>query len=145
MPRQRRSVPCHPESPAFVAYPLFGQTKATNAAFLDLPGLSTLDSGPRAHRMEHPAPQGGIMAVKTVTLKPIGAAIEKAQAQLRLLAKEAPPQNRKRINDKIKDLNIVLKKVKVLCAAPKSRPPAFGLCKGKASIRPFGISAKWPC
>ncbi len=85
------------------------------------------------------------MAVKTVTLKPIGAAIEKAQAQLRLLAKEAPPQNRKRINDKIKDLNIVLKKVKVLCAAPTSRPPAFGLCKGAAAPRPFGISAKWPC
>jgi hypothetical protein len=89
-----------------------------------------------------------MMAVRRVTsvsLKPIGTAIETATKKLKLLAKEAPPENRKKINDKIKDLNIMLKEVKVLCAVPKSKPPVFGLCKGSAAIRPFGVSAKWPC
>jgi hypothetical protein len=84
-------------------------------------------------------------SVRSVSLKPIGTAIETATKKLKLLAKEAPPENRKKINDKIKDLNIMLKEVKVLCAVPKSKPPVFGLCNGSAAIRPFGVSAKWPC
>lgn len=83
--------------------------------------------------------------ITRVSLKPIGTAIEKAQKKLKLLAEQATPENKKKINDKIKDLNIMLKEVKALCALPKSKPPIFGLCKGAAKIRPYGITAKWPC
>jgi hypothetical protein len=73
------------------------------------------------------------MASKKVNLKPIGQAIEKAQAELKALAKHAPREKSLELKTKVEALAIVHLQIKVLCENYKINPP-YGRC----SVSPKG-------
>jgi hypothetical protein len=88
-----------------------------------------------------------MMAIRRVNLKPIGEAIEKAQADLKELAKHAPPEKSFGIKAKVEALDIVHVQVQVLCRSNKI--PPYGFCKilqKNSKVRPpYGVSIEDDC
>jgi hypothetical protein len=85
-----------------------------------------------------------MMAIKKVNLKPVGEAIEKAQADLKELAKLAPRKRSLELKAKVEALAIVHVQVKILCQNYKTtRPYGYcGLSQKGYKVRPptYGIS-----
>ena len=83
------------------------------------------------------------MATRKVNLKPIGEAIERAQADLKELAKHAPFKKRLEIKAKVEALAIVHVQVQVLCRNYQKTAP-YGFCGGaqkSTKVKPtYGIS-----
>lgn len=80
------------------------------------------------------------MAIKKVSLKPIGDAIEKAQADLKQLARHAPRERSLELKTKVEALAIVHLQVKVLCQNYQRSAP-YGYCKAyKVKPPTYGVS-----
>jgi len=80
------------------------------------------------------------MATKKVNLKPIGDAIEKAQADLKALAKHAPREKSLELKTKVEALAIVHLQIKVLCQNYLKSVP-YGYCRLSPKKPPtYGIS-----
>ena len=78
--------------------------------------------------------------LRKVNLKPIGDAIEKAQADLKALAKSAPRERSLELKTKVEALAIVHLQIKVLCQNYKINPP-YGHCVLPPKKPPtYGIS-----
>lgn len=81
--------------------------------------------------------------ITEVSLRPIGAAIQKAQDELRQLAKKAPKAKSERIKEKIEALDIVHVQVQVLC---RGSIKPYGFCKVLETTKmlnpPYGVSVK---
>jgi hypothetical protein len=82
------------------------------------------------------------MATKKVDLKPIGDAIEKAQAGLKALAKDASRERSLELKTKVEALAIVHLQIKVLCQDYRNRKSLpYGFCRLSPKKPPtYGIS-----
>ena len=87
------------------------------------------------------------MAIREVSLRRIGEAIEKSQADLKKLAKAAPPKKRFGIQAKVEALDIVHVQVLVLCRSNKPLP--YGYCvvsQKRSKANPtYGVSIEDDC